>query len=79
MRGPTRRANLGVTEGVALMLRGKLLTLRPILASDLDHVYEAHVDIRNRGDFFPLGVVSESAFKREFAEHGFWQRERAIS
>jgi [ribosomal protein S5]-alanine N-acetyltransferase len=57
------------------MLRGKLLTLRPILGSDVDTVYTAHVDIRNRGEYFPLGVLSESAFKREFAEHGFWQRE----
>lgn len=56
------------------MLRGKLLTLRPILGSDLDAVYAAHVDIRNRGMFFPLGVQSESAFKRSFADHGFWQR-----
>jgi len=57
------------------MLGGKHLTLRPILGADLDAVYGAHVDIRNRGVFFPLGVQSESAFKRAFAEHGFWQRE----
>lgn len=57
------------------MLRGKHLTLRPILGVDLDAVYGAHIDIRNRGAFFPLGVQSESAFKRAFAEHGFWQRE----
>jgi RimJ/RimL family protein N-acetyltransferase len=57
------------------MLRGEHLTLRPILEADLDAVYAAHVDIRNRGTFFPLGVQSESAFKRAFAEHGFWQRE----
>jgi RimJ/RimL family protein N-acetyltransferase len=57
------------------MLTGKHLTLRPILEADLDAVYAAHADIRNRGAFFPLGVQSESAFKRAFAEHGFWQRE----
>ena len=57
------------------MLRGKHLTLRPILEADLDALYAAHVDIRNRGTFFPLGVQSESAFKSAFAEHGFWQRD----
>jgi len=60
------------------MLHGKHLTLRPVLAADLDAVYAAHVDIRNRGVFFPLGVQSESAFKREFADHGFWQREEGF-
>src|SRR5215475_15561963 len=54
------------------MLRGKHLTLRPILGSDLDAVYGAHVEIRNRGVFFPLGVYSESGFKKAFADHGFW-------
>jgi ribosomal-protein-alanine N-acetyltransferase len=60
---------------VPSMLRGRHLTLRPILEADLGAVYGAHVDIRNRGTFFPLGVQSESAFKRAFAEHGYWQRE----
>jgi [ribosomal protein S5]-alanine N-acetyltransferase len=60
---------------VESMLRGEHLTLRPILKSDLDAVYAAHVDIRNRGLYFPLGVQSEPVFKGAFAEHGFWQRE----
>jgi RimJ/RimL family protein N-acetyltransferase len=49
--------------------------LRPIRESDLDALYAAHTNIANRGAFFPLGVQSESAFKRDFAESGFWQRE----
>jgi ribosomal-protein-alanine N-acetyltransferase len=57
------------------MLHGGNLTLRPILGTDLDTVYRAHVDIRSRGAFFPLGVQSESVFKEAFATHGFWQRE----
>ena len=57
------------------MIHGEHLTLRPIREADLDAVYAAHVDIRSRGAFFPLGVQSESAFKREFGENGFWQRE----
>ncbi len=57
------------------MLRGNLITLRPVRESDLEAMYAAHIDIRNRGAFFPLGVQSESKFRHEYAETGFWQRE----
>ena len=57
------------------MLKGQRITLRPARAADLDEMYAAHTDIANRGSFFPLGVTSESRFRAEFAEHGFWQRE----
>ena len=60
------------------MLFGQRVTLRPIREADLDAAYAAHVDIRNRGDYFPLGVMSESRFRREFAEHGFWQKEEGM-
>jgi len=56
------------------MLDGRLVRLRTIRSPDLDRLYDAHTAIRTRGAFFPLGVMSESEFKREFAEHGFWQR-----
>lgn len=57
------------------MLHGNTITLRPVRETDLDAMYAAHVAISNRGAYFPLGVLSESAFRRQFAEHGFWQRE----
>jgi RimJ/RimL family protein N-acetyltransferase len=57
------------------MLTGSRSLLRPIRESDLDALYAAHTNIANRGAFFPLGVQSESAFKRDFAESGLWQRE----
>lgn len=57
------------------MLKGQHITLRPVREADLDAFYAAHTDIANRGSFFPLGVMSESRFRAEFAEHGFWQRE----
>lgn len=56
------------------MLEGRLIRLRPVREADLDPLYEAHVDIGARGRFFPLGVMSEPAFRREFAENGFWQK-----
>ncbi|MGH2446909.1 MAG: GNAT family N-acetyltransferase [Candidatus Limnocylindria bacterium] len=51
------------------------MSLRPIRERDLDAFYEAHVNIRNRGAYFPLGVMSEPVLRRRFAETGFWERE----
>jgi [ribosomal protein S5]-alanine N-acetyltransferase len=60
------------------LLQGAKITLRPVRQGDVDRMYDAHVAIADRGAFFPLGVQSESAFKRAFAEHGFWQREEGM-
>ena len=57
------------------MLHGERITLRPVREADLDAMYAAHVAIRNRGAYFPLGVISESLFRRRFGETGFWERE----
>jgi ribosomal-protein-alanine N-acetyltransferase len=60
--------------GPAGMLEGRLIRLRPVREADLDRLYDAHIAIRTRGNYFPLGVQSEPAFRREFAENGFWQK-----
>lgn len=60
------------------MLEGGDIVLRPVREADLDFLYEAHAHITNRGSYFPLGVVSEPAFRREFAENGFWQRDEGM-
>ena len=60
------------------MLAGKNVVLRPMRESDLDRAWAAHVDIANRGAFFPLGVMSEPAFRRQFSETGFWEREEGM-
>jgi [ribosomal protein S5]-alanine N-acetyltransferase len=57
------------------MLQGRQIQLRPVRETDLDAMYAAHVNISDRGLYFPLGVQSEPAFRRAFAENGFWQRE----
>ena len=57
------------------MLQGRLIQLRPVRQADLDAMYAAHVNIADRGAYFPLGVLSEPAFQREFADSGFWQPE----
>lgn len=57
------------------MLHGERISLRTAREADLGALYAAHVDLRNRGAWYPLGVQSESAFRREFAESGFWKRD----
>jgi [ribosomal protein S5]-alanine N-acetyltransferase len=57
------------------MLEGSRITLRPVRQADVDAMYAAHTEIANRGAFFPLGIMSESTFKRRFAETGFWEKE----
>jgi RimJ/RimL family protein N-acetyltransferase len=57
------------------MLNGSRISLRTTREGDLDELYEAHTNIANRGAFFPRGVSSEPAFRKAFAEHGWWQKE----
>ncbi len=56
------------------MLAGQAVTLRQVREADLDTLYDAHTDIRSRGAYFPLGVLSQTAFRGAFSEHGFWQK-----
>ncbi len=56
------------------MLQGKRVCLRPVRETDLDRLYDAHTAIGTRGAYFPLGVMSETRFRREFAESGFWDK-----
>jgi RimJ/RimL family protein N-acetyltransferase len=57
------------------MLRGKSITLRPVLETDLEQLYAFHIDIDNRGDFFPRSILSQPAFRKQFEETGFWSKE----
>ena len=54
------------------MIKGNTILLRTVRSTDLDALYGFLEDISTRGDFFPLGVPSESAFRKEFQETGFW-------
>ncbi len=54
------------------------MTLRQVREADLDALYDAHTNIRNRGAYFPLGVLSQTAFRGQFAEHGFWQKTEGL-
>jgi RimJ/RimL family protein N-acetyltransferase len=60
------------------MLKGQSITLRPVHEADLDQLYAYHVDIDNRGSFFPRGVLAEPAFRKQFLETGFWRNEEGM-
>lgn len=57
------------------MLKGKTITLRPVRESDLEQLYTDHVEIDNRGDFFPRGILAQPAFYKQFHETGFWGKD----
>ncbi|MDQ2693599.1 MAG: GNAT family N-acetyltransferase [Chloroflexota bacterium] len=57
------------------MLKGRSILLRPVRETDLDQLYAYHVDIDNRGDFFPRGIVAEPIFRRRYQETGFWEKD----
>lgn len=60
------------------MLRGDLIELRPVRERDLDRLYDLLSDLRSRGDYFPLGIWSESKLRSEFASTGLWQQEEGM-
>jgi len=60
------------------MLKGKTIMLRPVRDTDLDQLYEFHVDIDNRGDFFPRGILAQPAFRKQFQETGFWSKDEGM-
>jgi hypothetical protein len=55
------------------MLKGKTITLRPVRDTDLDQLYAYHLDIDNRGDFFPRTILPQPLFRKQFQESGFWE------
>lgn len=60
------------------MLKGKSIRLRTVHETDLDQLYHFHIDIDNRGDFFPRGFLSQPAFRKQFHETGFWGKDEGM-
>jgi [ribosomal protein S5]-alanine N-acetyltransferase len=58
------------------MLKGKSITLRPVRETDLEQLYAYHVEIDNRGSFYPRGIMSWPNFQKEFQDSGYWGKER---
>jgi [ribosomal protein S5]-alanine N-acetyltransferase len=60
------------------MLKGTSIALRPVRESDLADLYDFHIDIDNRGDFFPRGITSQVTFNQQFQESGFWSKDEGM-
>ncbi len=58
------------------MLKGKIISLRLMRESDLETVYNYHLDIESRGEFFPVGVVAEPVYRQRFASTGILGKRR---
>ena len=50
------------------MLVGNRVILRPFRRADLDDLYDLAADIREIGEFWPLGCVSEPRWFKQFDE-----------
>lgn len=55
------------------MLRGDLINVRLIREADLDELFDLWQDVRARGAYYPQGLQSDAAQRREFEETGFWK------
>jgi RimJ/RimL family protein N-acetyltransferase len=60
------------------MLRGTVVTLRPVREDDLAELYAHHIDIDNRGEYFPRGIMAQTRFVKEFHESGFWTKDEGM-
>lgn len=57
------------------MIKGKNIRLQLVTEKYINDLYDFHVDIANRGDYFPLRIRPEPVFKASFRETGFWTDE----
>jgi RimJ/RimL family protein N-acetyltransferase len=54
------------------MLKGNVITLRPIEEGDLETLYRLQLNVEARGDYFPQWPQSLSELRKQFAENGMW-------
>jgi RimJ/RimL family protein N-acetyltransferase len=54
------------------MLKGKVITLRPVEEGDLPALYAHILDIDNRGEFYPRTIQTMAELRKELNTTGFW-------
>jgi len=57
------------------MLVGHRVVLRPFRRSDLDGLYDFVADVREIGEFWPLGCISEPRWFKQFDDTNWWTDE----
>jgi RimJ/RimL family protein N-acetyltransferase len=55
-----------------MLVTGRNVLLRTARESDLDLLYEHQTDVEGLGLYFPIELPSVAAFRRLYAETGFW-------
>ncbi|MFC2095458.1 GNAT family N-acetyltransferase [Candidatus Bipolaricaulota bacterium] len=60
------------------MLVGNRVILRPFRRSDLEGLYDLVSDVREIGEFWPLGCISEPRWFKQFDEMQWWSGEFKI-
>jgi ribosomal-protein-alanine N-acetyltransferase len=75
---PPRGHPLGIHVKEDSMLVGRDVILRPFRESDLPGLYELASDIRDAGEFWPLGCISEPRWLKRFQENGWWSDELRV-
>lgn len=54
------------------MIRGKHVLLRTVRETDLDALFGLLSDLSTRGEHFPLRLLSEPQFRKDYRDTGFW-------
>lgn len=54
------------------MLVGNRVILRPFRRTDLEGLYDLTADVREMGEFWPLGCISEPQWLKQFDEMFWW-------
>ncbi|WP_371365416.1 GNAT family N-acetyltransferase [Sporomusa rhizae] len=54
------------------MLQSKKVCLRTVRESDLELIYKLMTDVSEKGEYWLIDIPAEPAFRRGFAERGFW-------
>jgi|FLYL01.1.fsa_nt_gi RimJ/RimL family protein N-acetyltransferase len=58
------------------MLKGKIVTLRPVEEGDLETLYRLQLDVEARGEYFPRWPQSLPELRRQYEKDGFFTGER---
>ena len=54
------------------MIRGERVNLRTVREKDLDELYNLSCEVEDAGEFMPVALQSQSGFKAQFQQSGFW-------
>jgi len=61
-----------------MMLYGENVVLRTITEADFDTLFQYLNDVRNRGEFEHIDLVSEAQSRKKFAETDFWEPDEGM-